>query len=246
MTATFAKVRGCGSGDTCEGAYASSRGTAVVVGREITDPAERAQLSIGSGEGAVEVTSGLLPEVALVMDEAALGTALRGARHDLFRLEVLDYYDPDRDDYQRYVSGEPGPDMARVGPWLDRLRAERARGLCRRRVHIVRSPIGDYLRYECEWAYAHNVQAGEEVRILDLAEREALASGLPDFWLVDGQTMLIMRYDPQGRFAGATEYRAGPLTAMAIAASSALWDASEPFQAWWGRHHEYRRSRQAA
>jgi hypothetical protein len=65
MTATFAKVRsGCGSGDTCEGAYASSRSTVVVVGREITDPGERAQLGIGPGETAVEVTAALLPEVA--------------------------------------------------------------------------------------------------------------------------------------------------------------------------------------
>src|SRR5438874_294325 len=41
-----------------------SRGTVVVVGREITDPAERAQLGIGVGETAVEVTAALLPEVA--------------------------------------------------------------------------------------------------------------------------------------------------------------------------------------
>ena len=67
MSATFTRVRGdsgCGSGDTCEGAYVSDRRTVAVTGREITDPAERAQLGIGPGETAVEVSIPLLPEVA--------------------------------------------------------------------------------------------------------------------------------------------------------------------------------------
>jgi hypothetical protein len=67
MPAKFTRVRGngdCGSGDTCEGVWVSSRRTPVIVGCEITDPAERAQLGIGPGETAVEVTPGLLPEIA--------------------------------------------------------------------------------------------------------------------------------------------------------------------------------------
>lgn len=66
MPATFTKVRGagCGSGDTCEGIHVNnSRPVLAVVGSEITDPAERAQLGIGPGETAVEVSRELLPEV---------------------------------------------------------------------------------------------------------------------------------------------------------------------------------------
>jgi len=65
MTATFIKIRGgCGSGETCEAIHATSRRTAIVTGREITDPAERALLPIGPGETAVEVSLDLLPEAA--------------------------------------------------------------------------------------------------------------------------------------------------------------------------------------
>ncbi len=59
---TKARGSGCGSGDTCEGTHRSDRATAAVVGRQITDPAELAQLGIGPGENAVEVTLDLLPE----------------------------------------------------------------------------------------------------------------------------------------------------------------------------------------
>ncbi len=34
---------------------------------------------------------------------------------------------------------------------------------------MLRTPLSDYLRYECEWGYTYNVTAGEDVRILDLA-----------------------------------------------------------------------------
>jgi hypothetical protein len=60
----FTKLRGssgtggggsCTDGDTCPAKYATGAGTFVFVGREVTDPAERAQLGIGPGETAVEV-----------------------------------------------------------------------------------------------------------------------------------------------------------------------------------------------
>lgn len=53
----YIKIRGtsCGDGETCPAKYATSAGTFVYVGREVTDPAERARLGIGEGETAVEV-----------------------------------------------------------------------------------------------------------------------------------------------------------------------------------------------
>jgi hypothetical protein len=53
----YIKIRGtnCGDGETCPAAWRSSAGQIVYVGREVTDPAERAQLGIGPGETAVEV-----------------------------------------------------------------------------------------------------------------------------------------------------------------------------------------------
>jgi hypothetical protein len=175
------------------------------------------------------------------MDAAALGAFLRGAKHDLFRLEIRDFYEPDREGYERWLAGD-GLDEAVMGPWLERLRAEKARGLRRRRVHVLRSPLAPYLRYECE-LYARNARAGEGIRILDTAERPGVPGSRmgTDFWAVDRRDVVIMHYTPEGAFTSAR--RAPPAavgTYLALAARA--WDAAEPFQAWWARHRSDRKA----
>src|SRR5690349_21452596 len=80
-----------------------------------------------------------------------------------FRLETRDSYDVGSDggDVARYLRGEPAPHAGRKNPWLEELAAERRAGRSRSRVHVLATPLGDYLRYECEWGYVLNVQAGE-------------------------------------------------------------------------------------
>jgi len=100
------------------------------------------------------------------LDALQLGELIRSqfTRH-AFRLETQDAYDvgDDGGDVARYLRGEPEPDSQRKGAWLERLRAERAAGKTRSRVHVLRSPLSDYLRYECEWGCLLNVAAGEDV-----------------------------------------------------------------------------------
>jgi hypothetical protein len=159
-----------------------------------------------------------------------------------FRLETLDTYTSASDggDVARYLAGEPAPDPERKERWLSQLRAERAQGRTRQRVHVLTSPIGPYLRYECEWGYAPNVEAGEDVRILDLAERPrppALDVD-HDFWLIDDQEVIRMDYEADGRFSGAEVAGPGALPRY-LAARDAALSAAEPFTTWWQRHPEY-------
>ena len=180
------------------------------------------------------------------MDAVCLGAVLRTAKDDLFRLETLDFYEPDREGYERWVAGD-GLDEAVMGPWLDRLRAEKARGLWRRRVHVLRSPVGPYLRYECE-VYARNAEAGEDIRILDVAEDPKGAGLHPvfpeqveDFWVVDGQDVVIMQYTAAGEFTGAT--MAGPRAQPGyLTLRDRVWNAAEPFKTWWARHRSDRKA----
>src|SRR6266536_3599232 len=142
-----------------------------------------------------------------MLNETELGEAIDARfTRSLFRLEVLDRYDVTTDgaDYERYLRGEPGPDPARKQPWLDQLRREVAEGKYSHRVHVLTSPLSDYLRYECEWGYAYNVTAGEDIRILDLAE-VSRPPGLidEDFWLIDDAHVIRMHYDGRGAFVGA-------------------------------------------
>lgn len=163
-----------------------------------------------------------------------------------WRLETLDDYrvGSDGSDVDRYLAGEPDPDPGRKNPWLAELRAERATGKRRGRVHMLTTPLSDYLRYECEWGYVPNSDAGEDIRILDLTTTPRPA-GIPDedFWLLDDEHVLRMVYGPDHRFLGAivaddpAPYRAARDAAIA---------ASTPFGAWWERHTEFWRDRHRA
>jgi len=165
-----------------------------------------------------------------------------------FRLELLDRYDVETDgvDFARYLRGEPGPTPERKGPWLDRLRREREAGILNHRVHVLRTPLNDYLRYECEWGYAPNVAAGEDVCILDLAEQPAPPQLVDhDFWLINDEHGIRMHYDTDGRFVGAEPASVSELPRYRQARDVAL-AAAEPFAVWWARHPDEWRANRAA
>lgn len=179
-----------------------------------------------------------------MLNESELGAYLRQATRSLFRLETLPAYDvpTDRGDFPRYLSGEPAPDMERKGRWLDFLREQRARGIDRHRVRVLRTPLSDYDRYACEWGYAYNVPAGDDTRILDIAGRPLPGDVVDhDFWLVDHENPVRMHYGDGGRFLGATVVDSAELGRYQTARDAA-WRAAEPFDAWWGQHPQYHRA----
>ena len=187
-----------------------------------------------------------IPELSAWMDRHFTRAA--------FRLETRQVYEvaSDGSDFRRWLDGEPTWTPERKQPWLDRLAAEHDRGLYRHRVRIVDHPVSDYTRYECEWGYAPNVRAGEDVRILDLDERaRPNVGGLDrtDWWLVTDQhgttRVAEMIYAVDGQFLGAVERHPDDVPTF-VAARDALWDAAEPFEPWWNRHSHLRRNTHAA
>jgi hypothetical protein len=182
-----------------------------------------------------------------MMDEAALGAFLDQAQGDLFRMETLDRYDAGSDggDFERFLRGEPAPDPARKAAWHKRLAADRERGLRNRRVHVVRSPLSDYLRFEVAWGHAPNAHL-EEIRILDLAGTPAPAGLIrEDFWLMDDRDVVLMHYDQRCRFTGASVLPPSELPRYR-AARDAAWAAAEPFGSWWDAHPQYHSSGRSA
>jgi hypothetical protein len=161
-----------------------------------------------------------------------------------FRLEMRDSYDvaAERGQLARYLAGEPGPDPDRTSPWLDELRADTAAGKRWQWVHVVRGPLSPYLRMAFEWGYAANVRAGADVRILDLADLPRPDGlGDEDFWLLDDDAVLIMRYDDQGRYLGAEPADLGEL-ARYRRARVAAWQAAVPLSLYWRKHPQYHRA----
>src|SRR6266536_4703972 len=139
-----------------------------------------------------------------MLNEAELGRFVNDHMgRSVFRLETRDRYtvDSDAGNVARYLAGEPAPSMDVKGPWLQRLERERMEGKRRTRVHVLHSPLSDYLRYECEWGYVYTAAAGEEIHILDLAEVPRPADIVDeDFLLLDDAHVVVVHYDEDDRF----------------------------------------------
>jgi len=181
-----------------------------------------------------------------LLDLPQLKQTLDATTEDLFRWETLPAYEvaSDGSDYRRYLDGADAPTPERKQPWLDTLRAWAEQGRARRRVRLIHDPITDYQRYACEWGYALNSQAGEIIRVIDLAQTPLPAelTRIPqDFWLVDRREVVAMHYHPDGRFRTAEILDQRYVAEYSMAADIA-WDLSEDFTTWWNQHPQHHRS----
>lgn len=127
-------------------------------------------------------------------------------RRTAYRLETLQFYDVsyERAEFDRFLSGEPRGVFPGIDEWGALVRSGVREGKEFQRVHLVTEPLSDYVRFECAWAYRHNVAAGEDVRIVPLRQGE-WPEDLPrqDYWLFDSALLLLMNYDPDGSFVSA-------------------------------------------
>jgi len=177
------------------------------------------------------------------LDVAELGQHLSTYRNRLFRMETLPTYavGADGDDYQRWLAGEAEPTWDRKNRWLATLRAEREAGKISRRVRILSAQLTDYERYACEWGYAFNVGAGEDIRVLRRGEHVIPGDVVDrDFWIVDDEQVVAMHYDGSGRFEGA-EILADDDLEVHLNSRDRSWAVAEPFVTWWSRHPELHR-----
>ncbi|MBA3907686.1 MAG: hypothetical protein H0X35_13525 [Pseudonocardiales bacterium] len=180
----------------------------------------------------------------MLLDERGLDEYTDRFAFEAIRQEVLDLYDVPSDggDFGRYLAGARSPDPAVIAPWCDWVRDRRRRGGAVRRVRVLQDQPTRYVCFECEWAYAYNVAAGEEIRVLDLTEVATPAGFVADdFWLLDRARAVVMEYDIDGHFQHG-EALEGTAARPWVAARDAAWAAAEPFTDWWHRHPEYHRA----
>jgi hypothetical protein len=130
----------------------------------------------------------------------------RQFRSSVFRLETLQVYRGSGEDdaiaaFQAGVA-EP-PDDPEQTDWEEMIRANLRAGRAMQRVHVVIEPLSPYMRFELTWAYAPNVAAGEDIRIIPVSENE-WPSELPrqDFWLFDDVELFVAHYADDGLWLG--------------------------------------------
>jgi hypothetical protein len=63
------------------------------------------------------------------------------------------------------------------------------------RVGTVCQPSTDYQRFQLAWAIPGNIDAGVDIRILDLTDLDLPSQ---DFWLFDEETVVDLNFRPDG------------------------------------------------
>jgi hypothetical protein len=121
-----------------------------------------------------------------------------------FRLETLQHYSVSAEDarMRAFREGTPRPERSvRTSPWLRRIALTAAAGKSWSRVHVIKEPLSEYLRYELI-GYVESMAVGEEIRLADPLEDRVLV----DFWLFDAGTpeafTVLMHYNDDGVVLG--------------------------------------------
>jgi hypothetical protein len=164
------------------------------------------------------------PEYAALFD---------GFGQSAFRLETLQHYagEDEAEALRAFLRGDAPPMYPGKESWTARVRRAVAAGKSMQRVHLVREPLTDYLRYEIGWSYGLNVAAGEDIRLLPAADGQFPAGlgAAGDFWLFDSHALVRMNYDDAGQMTGAVLEKSPRAIALANAWRDAALRAATPY-----------------
>ncbi|MFB7253291.1 DUF6879 family protein [Streptomyces nojiriensis] len=167
-----------------------------------------------------------------------LGDLFDDFDREAFRLETLDDYSGSGnvDAYRVFQAGQEQPEGYNAG-WVNELRDLTNAGKRVYRVHVLRRPLTEYLRFELGWGYRTNMTGGEEFFILDVTDASNPLDAVPDFWLFDSKDTAVMRYDDAGGFLGADVLPQDEAAAFVAYRETALAHA-EPFTDWCAKYGE--------
>ncbi|MFB7741371.1 DUF6879 family protein [Streptomyces sp. NPDC001571] len=160
----------------------------------------------------------------MLLDGEEWAAKFQTFEREAWRLETLPQYlvPQEAEEFAAFKAGArfPGP---YEDSWIEMVRTRNVG-----RVHIVRQPLSDYLRFEFERYYQHQAPAGEDIRILDLTHRpNPLPDSVSDFWMFDRTTVVLMHYRPDGKQISRELYEGDP--APFIEYQKTAVEASVPF-----------------
>ncbi|GGO86912.1 DUF6879 family protein [Wenjunlia tyrosinilytica] len=148
---------------------------------------------------------------------------------EAWRLETMPHYHvpQEADEFSRFLTGERFSEPIEDS-WTSLIRNHREAGRTIGRVHVVTRPLSPYLQFEFARYYQHQAAIGEDIRILDVTERENPLPDVQDFWMFDRSTVVLMHFEEDGRQLG-RELHAGDLAPFCEYQRIALAE-SVPFQ----------------
>ena len=98
---------------------------------------------------------------------------------------------------------------ARDDQWIALLKASRRWRKSHQRVRVVIEPLPAALQQELTEGYSPNVAEGEDIGVISVAGMDEWPQDVPhsDFWLFDSSRLIVMHYEPDGTWAGASRVR---------------------------------------
>ncbi|MCX5198284.1 hypothetical protein OOK31_31085 [Streptomyces sp. NBC_00249] len=136
----------------------------------------------------------------MLLDGDAWRSRFQSFTVEAWRLETLPQYlvPQEEEELQAFRAGARIDPHAYSSEYTDDLKRLVREGKSKGRVHIVTRPLSEYLRYEF-MCYLPHAWAGEQIRILDVTDRENPLEGVQDFWMFDRSEVVLMNYHPDGR-----------------------------------------------
>jgi hypothetical protein len=140
------------------------------------------------------------------LTQAEFSAALRTFDHTAFRLELQPAYrEPtEQETVAKFLAGEPESptEVAVLRAWFDQVSELTSLGKRIERVRVHDDPPTDYQRWE-RWIGSWNIAAGETIRYLTRPHAHEIgllpAAGTQDWWLLDSNRLIVMRFDDIGR-----------------------------------------------
>lgn len=119
---------------------------------------------------------------------------------EAWRLETLPQYlvPQEVEELEAFRSGDRIDPATYSSSYVETLKRLRDQGRRKGRVHIVSQPLSEYLRFEFSRYYEPHSLAGEDIRILDVTDRENPLPDVKDFWMFDHTEVVLMHYRPDG------------------------------------------------
>jgi hypothetical protein len=177
-----------------------------------------------------------------MLTEADLDPYFDAIRTEAFRLEALPAYavSSESSALHAYLAGEPYQKSEAGQAFKEFIRSQVEAGIAWHRVRVVRGPLSDYERWECEWGFTVNEELGYPTFILDLAETQH-PPRLPDYdwWMLDERIVLRFHYDGNGAFLGADPLGEPDRVAEHRRYRDDALAAAVPFPRYWASHPQY-------
>ncbi|MFI1254649.1 DUF6879 family protein [Streptomyces netropsis] len=143
----------------------------------------------------------------MLLDGDAWQAKFRDFQSEVWRLETLPAYKVPQEeaDIRAFLAGRRIDPHAYSNDYTDDLKRVRREGKAKGRVHVVSRPLSSYLHYEFMY-YRPHVWAGEDIRILDVTDRDNPLAGIQDYWLFDKSMVVLMHYEADGTQTGRELY----------------------------------------